>query len=89
MNTQQIDLQQYTKLPLKIISVANISIPSVIITTPHSGEITLELKESKGGGLFGGNSEHSKSLLKIVGQLQEIENAAKDYLLEHWKGQLK
>lgn len=73
----------YTKLPVSEIVKAGYSASSLLIKTPHKGEVVIEIKE-RVGSLFGGTRELEKHTLSLIGELVTLENEACDYLLEKW-----
>lgn len=81
---QQVDLQQYTKLPLKVVNVTGRTLPDIIIETPHDGENIIKLKKEHFPFLFGSVTQTDKHLGEIISQIRKIEEDSINYLIDQW-----
>ncbi len=81
--TPIVDLQQYTLLPLKVVHVAEKSLPDIIISTPHDGDVYVPLKKEH-HSLFGSTTQTEVHAREIIGKILIIEEKAKEYLLQQW-----
>jgi len=85
MNTLQTNnLQEYIKLPLKVIAVGDKMFPDVIVTTPHKGDVQIKLKTTHYPFIFGSVTQTDKDVREVLKELFKIENESKDYLLNEW-----
>ena len=82
MNTTNINLQEITRLPLKVINVADKSLPDVFIETPM-GQKRVKLKEEH-YALFGSPSQMERHAPEVMFEIHQIEEESKDYLLSRW-----
>jgi hypothetical protein len=77
-------LQEYTLLPLKVVSLASKPFPDVILETPHKGNVSIPLKEEHYPFLFGSATQTDRHVPNIVRDIRNIEEEAKDFLLKNW-----
>lgn len=79
----------YTRLPVSEVVKAGYSYSSLIVQTPHKGEVVIELKDIH-RPMFGGDTETEKSLQTLIIELHTLEREAVDYLLTEWlkKGEI-
>jgi len=87
--TKIIPLEKYTRLPIRVVEVAQRLFPDIVILTPHKGNVVLKLKEKHIPFLFGSVTETTKSSDEIIKSIVEIEESSKDYLLKKWIESIK
>lgn len=73
----------YIKLPVSEIVKAGYSATSLLVQTPHKGDVIMEIKDIH-HPFFGGDTETEKTTLKLIAELQGLENEAMNYLLDKW-----
>lgn len=87
MNIQIINYQEYSKLPIKHVVKPDSTKSHLEITTP-TGINYISLTKILYGMLGGGN-EIDIPFKEVIYQLKNIENEAKDYLLQEWLKNIK
>lgn len=82
--TSKIDLQSFTKLPLKIVMVADKQLPDILIKTPHKGLVNIDLTSTHIPFIFGSTTETKKHLPQLAAELDALEKESKEFLLDKW-----
>lgn len=82
MNIQIINYQEYSKLPIKHVVKPDSTKSHLEITTP-TGINYINLTKIN-FGFLGGANEIDLTIKEVIFQLRDIENEAKDYLLQEW-----
>ena len=77
-------LQEFTKLPLKTVNVADKALPDIIVKTPNKGEVVIALKQEHYPFLFGTATQLDRHTDEILADIHKLENEAKEYLLDNW-----
>lgn len=80
----QVFLQDCTKLPIKTIQIADKMLPNVIVSTPHRGDVEINIKKKHYPFLFGSATETDRSATEVMRDLWKLEEDSKDYLLNNW-----
>jgi len=80
--TANTNLQEFTRLPIRIITKADGISPSVIVKTPM-GEKIIEFKKDN-YSFFGTKTQTEKSLSEIIRELSKLEKESLDYLFQDW-----
>lgn len=80
---QHIDLQHFTRLPLKSVLRSNSFFSELLVTTPHKGVVIVPVKELK-HGLFSAPRQIDRNLDSVLRQLADIESDATDFLFRQW-----
>jgi hypothetical protein len=84
MNTREnINYNQYTRLPCRTLMKADEANPVVEVITPHKGVVFVEIKEVD-KGMFRKATEIDKKTDFVMAELWKLEDEAKDYLLSKW-----
>ena len=73
----------YTNLPVSEVAKAGYSASSLIVQTPHKGEVIIEIKKIH-HPMFGGDTETEKTTQEIISELLLLQREARDYLFENW-----
>jgi len=82
MNTiPRINLQEITKLPLQEIIKSEGVGKCIVIKTPHKGNKVIDYEEEV--GMFTRKNK-DKLFTKVISQIIDLEEEAKDYLLDKW-----
>lgn len=86
MNTHQtINLSEYTKLPVRVIAVADKMLPDVLVRTPHRGHVQVSLKKEHYPFIFGSVTQTDKHAIEVLQELDKLEAESIDYLIAEWK----
>lgn len=80
---QSINLQNFTKLPIKVINVGGKPLPDLIIQTPF-GDREIKLKEEHYPFIFGSVTQTEKHASVVVKEILEIDREVKEKLLDEW-----
>ena len=85
MNSKNIvNLQEFTKLKLRVVYVMGRFLPDVIIRTPHKGDVVVKLKEEHYPFVFGSVTQTDKHAKEVISEILKIEEEAKEFLLDSW-----
>ena len=87
METEIINYQNATRLPLKVLAKAENSSSVIEIQTPMGIRI-IELSEVR-RGMFSSPTETSRSTDYILNKISQAEEDSLDYLLEKWLIELR
>jgi hypothetical protein len=73
----RISFQNFTRLPVVEVVKSEKAHNEIMVSTPHKGPVIIPLIE---GWLF----KTEKDASGVIKQIQQLENEAKEYLLEKW-----
>lgn len=83
MATNTIQLQECTRLPLKVIKVVDRMLPNVFADTPM-GEKQLSLTEKHYPFIFGSVTQTEKEAMELILELKQLEEESKEYLFNQF-----
>ena len=84
MATLTNNLERITILPITVYEIQGVHLPSIVISTPHRGEVEVKLKETHYPFLFGSVSQIEKGSEQVIQEIKEIEKESINFLLEEW-----
>lgn len=79
-----VNLQEFTKLPINVVAVADKVLPDVYISTPHKGRVSIRLKEEHYPFLFGSVTQTDRHAPHVISDIRKLDEEAKDFLLTNW-----
>ena len=79
----KINFQELTILPTKEVVKTNSSAVSIIVQTPHKGEVVINYQE-KDIPMFGADRVNDREGSNIIADLLRLQSEAEHYLLEKW-----
>lgn len=78
------DIQKLTKLPISVIEIAGKTTQSIIVITPHKGNVAIELKDTHYPFLFGSVTQTDKSIEEIIGKIRDLEIESFHFFIDKW-----
>lgn len=77
-------LQQFTKLKIDVVKVADGVGGYVLAHTPHKWIVEIKLTATRFSFIFGNITETKRDLKDIINELVQLEEEAKNHLLNKW-----
>jgi len=81
--SENINYNNYTRLPCKTFVKADRANPVIEVRTPHKGIVFIEIKKVE-SGMFKPSCEVDRSTNSVIDQLHALEDEAKNHLLSKW-----
>lgn len=85
---EMVNLQQFTKLPLRIVEVGNKQFPDIMVGTPHKGVVIVALK-TEHHPFFGSVTQTENHFDTVYSQIKQLEIESAEYLINKWKETLQ
>lgn len=82
--TSKVDIQHFTRLPVRMVVVADKLMPDIIVRTPHAGECVVHLKSEHYPFLFGSAAQLERHADEVLGEVLSLERAATNFLYDQW-----
>ena len=83
MNTEIINYKLYTRLPCNIVNKSDKGNSVLEVLTPHNGAVIIEL-DFVDKGMFRKATLLPKQTEHVIDELYNLENEAKNWLLNNW-----
>lgn len=80
-----VNIQAFTRLPIRVIDIAGKLMPDVIIRTPHKGDVTVSLTMEHYPFIFGSVTQTDKHFDQLRFEIRAIESEATDHLFRQWE----
>lgn len=72
-----------TKLPVKVFERVNNSKRTIVVLTPHKGEVLIE-EDELSRTMFGANARIDRDTEDVLRQIGRLEREAREFLFNEW-----